>query len=125
MFVQQGQGGRGLVDPDEFVCPLQDIFGLLMRRRRLRGSVSTGGSLSAMAEKNEKLRASTWWRMTAGQRQLGAALSNPTTTRPSSIEKRKKKWNGIKLTMMGNLLCARQVSRRMKGGGIEQQREAA
>lgn len=36
MFVKQGQGRRGLVDPDELVGALQDIFGFLVRRRRLQ-----------------------------------------------------------------------------------------
>lgn len=35
VFMEQGQGRRGLVDPDELVGALQDIFGLLMRRGRL------------------------------------------------------------------------------------------
>ena len=35
MLVQQREGGRDLVDPDELVGPLQDIFGFLVRRRRL------------------------------------------------------------------------------------------
>lgn len=35
VVVKESQGRRGLVDPDELVGPLQDIFGLLVRRRRL------------------------------------------------------------------------------------------
>lgn len=35
VLVKQSQGCRGLVDPDQLMSPLQDIFGLLMRRRRL------------------------------------------------------------------------------------------
>lgn len=39
VLMEQGQGRRGLVDPDQLVGALQDIFGLLMRRGRLsRGS---------------------------------------------------------------------------------------
>lgn len=40
MLVKENQGRRGLVDPDQLVGPLQDIFGLLMRRRRLRQTQS-------------------------------------------------------------------------------------
>ena len=35
VLVKQSQGCRGLVDPDQLMSSLQDIFGLLMRRRRL------------------------------------------------------------------------------------------
>lgn len=52
MLVQQGQGRRGLVDPNEFVGPLEDIFGLLVWRRRLRyrsveGAVQKPGDRAA------------------------------------------------------------------------------
>jgi len=36
VLMKQGQGRRGLVDPDELLSALQDIFGLLMRGGRLR-----------------------------------------------------------------------------------------
>lgn len=39
MIVKENQGRRGLVDPDQLVGPLQDIFGLLVRRRRLEKEV--------------------------------------------------------------------------------------
>jgi hypothetical protein len=35
VLVEKGKSSRGLVDPDELVGALQDIFGLLVRRRRL------------------------------------------------------------------------------------------
>ena len=35
VVVKQGQGRRGLLDPDQLVGPLQDILRLLVRRRRL------------------------------------------------------------------------------------------
>jgi hypothetical protein len=41
VLVQQGQGRRGLVDPDELVGPLQDIFGFLMGRGGLGDSQSS------------------------------------------------------------------------------------
>jgi hypothetical protein len=36
VLVEEGEGSRRLVHPDELLSSLQDIFGLLMRRRRLR-----------------------------------------------------------------------------------------
>jgi hypothetical protein len=33
--MQQGQGSGGLTDTDEFMGPLENILGLLVRRRRL------------------------------------------------------------------------------------------
>lgn len=43
MLVQQGQGRRGLAHADELLGALQDIFGFLVRWRRLRrGSVYAG-----------------------------------------------------------------------------------
>jgi len=42
VLVKQGQGRRGLVDPDELVSPLQDILGLLMRWGRLQRGQSRG-----------------------------------------------------------------------------------
>ena len=35
VLMQQGQGRGSLVDPDELMSTLQDIFGFLMRRGRL------------------------------------------------------------------------------------------
>lgn len=49
VLVKQGQGRRGLVDPDELVSPLQDILGLLMRWGRLQRGQSRGdGELEAL-----------------------------------------------------------------------------
>jgi hypothetical protein len=42
MLVKQGQGRGCLVDPDELLSALQDIFGLLMRRRRLQSRLVEG-----------------------------------------------------------------------------------
>lgn len=35
VFVEQSQGGRHLADANELLSPLENILGLLMRRRRL------------------------------------------------------------------------------------------
>ena len=42
MLVKEGEGGRGLVDPDELLGALEDVLRLLMRRRRLSTDVSGG-----------------------------------------------------------------------------------
>lgn len=47
VLMEQGQGRRGLVDPDQLVGALQDIFGLLMRRGRL----SRGNKVSITAQR--------------------------------------------------------------------------
>ena len=36
VIMENTEGRRSLVDPDEFLSPLQDIFGLLVGRRRLQ-----------------------------------------------------------------------------------------
>lgn len=57
VLMEQGQGRLGLVDPDQLVGALQDIFGLLMRRRRLEDGEERGlasrpnlGQLNGMEE---------------------------------------------------------------------------
>lgn len=52
VLMEQGQGRRGLVDPDQLVGALQDIFGLLMRRGRL----SRGSRVSITAQRGSLRR---------------------------------------------------------------------
>lgn len=97
MLVKQGQSRRGLVDPDELVSPLQDIFGFLVRWRRL---LQRGAKLASPVTDKE------------GQYGHGER------------EYSKRRGRGdLRRTMLGNLLCGLNLAGRGEVGSLSSLRK--
>jgi len=67
VLVKEGEGGRGLVDPDELLGALEDILRLLMRRRRLSTDVSGGPEGQRGSWAVVTARGGWWWSRGSGR----------------------------------------------------------